>query len=510
MDRLYGYIPAAGLCAALIWAHSKQAKSHGPLPPSPEPDPLIGNLRAMMSIPDETRAYRDWGRELGSDIISITIPGQVIIVLNSQEAAEELLSKRSSIYSDRPKIPMICSDRLTGWGNYTCIIGYGEEWRFHRKLMHEVLNKNASEERWPLIERDSRLALKRILANSAEFTQELRRMAGSNLLASVYGYEVTSQNDGLVDTVVAAVKGFNQADVIGFLGFLVNTFPWLEYVPEWFPGATWKAKANAWRHQKEEMLHIPYEWTKSKMSAGIEVPSMLSTWLKKYMHQETTVPIDDLEEHIRWIAGGMFAAGSDTSVTVLRALIIAMAMHPEIQAKAQAEIDSVIGLRLPELADQDSLPYVQCIIKEVTRWRVPAPMGMGHSCIQDDTYKGYHIPKGAILLTRAINNNPDVYPEPDRFDPDRFLDPSVPGAPIFGFGRRICPGLHHAEAVIFITVAGLLAMFDIQPEEDANGNPIPLKADTTLNEILQQVLPFQCRIIPRSSKHAQIVRGIGA
>ncbi|CAE7142676.1 unnamed protein product [Rhizoctonia solani] len=331
-------------------------------------------MRAMMNIVDEPRAYRDWGLELGSDIISVTLPGQVLIILNSQEAVDELLVKRSSIYSDRPYIPMISSDNLTGWGNHTAIIGYGERWRFQRKVMHEVLQKTANEERWPLIEKDSRLALQRILANPGNVSQELRRMTGSTLLMAVYGYEVASMDDSLFKTVEIATKGFDQAVVVP--NYLVNTFHWLQYVPEWFPGATWKAKANVWREQKDRMLHVPFNWTKQKMSTGTEVHSMLSTWLNRYMGEESSVPVAELEDRLRWVAGGMFAAGSDTSVAALRTFILAMAMHPDIQAKAQAEIDAAIGTRLPELADQDALPYVWCIVKEAMRWKISLPLGM--------------------------------------------------------------------------------------------------------------------------------------
>ncbi|CUA74675.1 O-methylsterigmatocystin oxidoreductase [Rhizoctonia solani] len=170
-------------------------------------------------------------------------------------------------------------------------------------------------------------------------------MTGSTLLMAAYGYEVTSPDHSLFKTVKIASDEFIQAAVAP--NFLVNTFPWLEYVPEWFPGATWKAKASLWRTQKDRMLHVrvPYNWIKNKMSTKTEVPSMVSTWLKKYVHQQSTAPIVDLEERIKWIAGGLFAAGSDTSVSVLRTFIIAMAMHPDVQAKAQAEIDSGPGVR---------------------------------------------------------------------------------------------------------------------------------------------------------------------
>ncbi|KEP46612.1 cytochrome P450 family protein, partial [Rhizoctonia solani 123E] len=220
-------------------------------------------MRVMMNIVDEPRAYRDWGLELGSDIISITLPGQVIIVLNSYEAADELLAKRASIYSDRPYIPMLASDKLTGWGNNTGVLGYGERWRFQRRVTHEAFHKAASAARWPLLERQARLALQRIMADPNNFSLDIRRMAGSAILMAVYGYDVTSTEDRLFKAVETAGEGFSQA--LAVPNYLVNTFHWLEYVPVWLPGAHWKVKANVWRRQVDQMLHVPFEWTKNKM-----------------------------------------------------------------------------------------------------------------------------------------------------------------------------------------------------------------------------------------------------
>ncbi|QRW24870.1 cytochrome P450 family protein [Rhizoctonia solani] len=430
MSQTYIYLLLGGLCSTLLWlrASAKREKRYGPLPPSPKVDPIIGNLRAMISVIDEPRVYRDWGLELESDIISIIIPGQTIIVLNSQAAVDELLVRRSSIYSDRPHIPMVSSDNLVGWGNNTGMVRYGERWRSQRKMTHEVLHKIASEERWPLVERQSRLTLHRILNNPEGFSAEIRRMAGSTLLMAVYGYEVTSPDDSLVKVVEDAVEGFSQAVIVS--NYFVNTVPWLQYLPEWFPGASWKAKANAWRYQKDLMLGIPYEWTKNQMAAGTATPSMLSFWLTRYVYQEAPSNLAEVEDRVRWAAGTIFSAGTDTSVASTRVFVMAMAMHPDVQAKAQAELDAVIGTRLPEMADRDSLPYIRRIVKEVFRWRMVLPLALPHACIQDDTYKGYHIPKGAIVIGNswysrilpAISNNPDVYIDPDRFNPDRFLD----------------------------------------------------------------------------------------
>lgn len=72
-----------------------------------------------------------------------------------------------------------------------------------------------------------------------------------------------------------------------------------------------------------------------------------------------------------------------------------MALHPEIQKRAQLEIDSVIGThRLPEFEDRPSLPFIEALFREVMRFRPVLPLGVAHAAIEDDIYEGYFIPKG--------------------------------------------------------------------------------------------------------------------
>lgn len=76
-----------------------------------------------------------------------------------------------------------------------------------------------------------------------------------------------------------------------------------------------------------------------------------------------------------------------------------MVVYPEVQRKAQMEIDQVIGTdRLPGFQDRQNLPYIDAMVKEVLRWHPVAPMGLPHMTTEDDIYKGYLIPKGAYLL----------------------------------------------------------------------------------------------------------------
>ena len=76
-----------------------------------------------------------------------------------------------------------------------------------------------------------------------------------------------------------------------------------------------------------------------------------------------------------------------------------MSLNLDVQKKAQAELDAIIGPnRLPELSDSDSLPFVNALIKEALRWHPPGSIDLPHYTIEDDEYNGYLIPAGSIVL----------------------------------------------------------------------------------------------------------------
>ncbi|KAF8595469.1 cytochrome P450 [Ceratobasidium sp. AG-I] len=505
MPQVNLVLGVTGSWALLTWVYLKRIKQSSlPLPPSPKSDFLVGHLRSMPSS-EEHKVYRDWSKVLGSDIISFTVMGQVTIILNSAEAANELLAKRSSIYSDRSYVPMLCDRKLAGFQNITGLVRYGSRWRAQRRISHEVLHKQASKELWPVLLKQSRLTLQRLLEDSSDIAAELQRMSGSILLSTVYGYEVTTTDDPLVKIVKTAIHSLSQAAVPS--NFYVNFFPWLKYIPSWAPGAGWKRKADAWRAERDVMLNVPFDWTKEQMASGAAAPSILKRLLTKFASQAS----QDVEEEdqIRWATGTLFGAGSDTSATSALVFILAMTLYPEVQTKAQAEIDALLGgNRLPELEDQDSLPYVRCLIKEVLRWKSVVPLGIPHASIQDDEYRGYRIPKGAVVIANqwAISNDENVYRDPSSFNPDRFLEPSVPDAPAFGYGRRSCPGVHLAESVLFITISSLLAIFGIQPVRNKEGTPILPTGEMSSNLLVSQPLPFECSITLRSHAHKKLLQ----
>ena len=76
-----------------------------------------------------------------------------------------------------------------------------------------------------------------------------------------------------------------------------------------------------------------------------------------------------------------------------------MTLYPEVQRKAQEEIDRVLGVgRLPKMIDRVNLPYIDAVVKETLRWHPVAPMGIPHMSVDDDMYEGYYIPKGSLIM----------------------------------------------------------------------------------------------------------------
>jgi len=77
-----------------------------------------------------------------------------------------------------------------------------------------------------------------------------------------------------------------------------------------------------------------------------------------------------------------------------------MAKHPDIQETAQADLDRVVGRdRLPGFSDRPHLPYLDAILREVTRCGVILPLSLGHVATEDDEYNGYFIPKGTVVTS---------------------------------------------------------------------------------------------------------------
>lgn len=170
----------------------------------------------------------------------------------------------------------------------------------------------------------------------------------------------------------------------------------------------------------------------------------------------------------------LFSAGQETVNHCLNWCLIHLLHNPDVVAKIQDELNNVVGTtRLPTLDDQPSLPYTEATICEVLRRSNVVPLGTPHSTTTD-TYVGeYFIPAGTTVLSNlySCHMNPKYWPDPEKFDPTRFLDAEgrvfKPKAFMpFGVGRRMCLGEVLARSEIFLFITSILHVFNISVSEN--------------------------------------------
>ncbi|KAF9893353.1 hypothetical protein FE257_011785 [Aspergillus nanangensis] len=483
-------------------------KPSRPLPPGPKPKPILGNLGDLP--PPGQQEWNHWQqfKKLYGPISSITILGQTIVIINDTRVALDLMERRSALYSSRPR--MVFAGEMVGWEDILAMQTYSDRFRAYRKAMHRVLGSKAVTSRFnPLQHVEIRRFLLRVLDNPQDLLQHIRTEAGAVILKIAYGYTIEPHGrDPLVDLANESMDNFSVAGTPG--RWIVDTIPFLKYLPTWFPGTGFIRTGNAWRKTLLTTIDKPYHLVKQQMSHGSYPPSYLSRLLGEGDGKFT--PEEDLV--IKWSAGSLYTGGADTTVSALSCFFLAMGLYPAVQKKAQEELDRVLGPnKLPTFEDRDKLPYIEALVKETLRWHPVAPMGIPHMCSEDDIYEGYLIPKGALILPNiwGMTHDPDTYHEPMTFNPERFLEGTNGNMPeldphtlSFGFGRRICPGRFLADSTIFMSIAQSLAVFNFEHSPDASGAATP----EFLPGVVSHPSPYQLKIVPRSPQHETLIRSV--
>ncbi|KAI0767202.1 CyP450 monooxygenase [Fomes fomentarius] len=495
--------------------HSGNSKGL-PFPPGPKPLPVIGNASDIPTTMIGQR-FREMNENYG-DIVYLDALGQPMVVLGTHEAAVDLLENRSANYSSR--VPSVMA-LLAGWEWAFTLMPYGPHWRRRRKEMHRFFHPNAVAQYQPLQQREAIKFVKKLLDIPETFLQHVRHSFASTIMRISYGIEVADENDEYAKAVEDGVGTFNLAFVPG--AFFVETFPSLRHIPSWFPGGRFKRLAAGWKTLAHGMRDKPFERVLQKMNDGSASPS-IATIMMENAQNKLGVEFEDARILARDTAALSYAAGGDTTISTVQSFFMAMACFPEVQKKARTELDAVVGPnRLPTFEDHDSLPYITAVAKESMRWQPVAPVGLPHVSLEDDEYKGYFIPAGSSVIANlwAFSRDPRVYPEPETFNPDRFLkdgkiDPAVqdPKTFVFGYGRRqvscsgflrqICPGRHFAEASLFIMISTILHTLTIDHAIDEQGRPITPEAKMTYG-VISYPVPFPCSIKARSPAHEALV-----
>ncbi|KAF7355981.1 O-methylsterigmatocystin oxidoreductase [Mycena venus] len=483
-----------------------------PLPPGPTVSWFGLGGKGTVKMPQEYAwlVFADWQKQFG-DVIYVNVFQNPVLVLNSAEAAFDLLEKKSAIYSSRPVRTM--QAEVMGFSWFVSSLPYGPWYKKHRTMFHNHFQAKAMPKYHHTLVDSAHTLLRNLSHTPENLRQHLRRTTTAIVLSACYGQHVAEQGDEYVKLADEALVGVGLSGNFG--AFLVDYIPLLKYVPAWFPGAKFKRDGIKWRKLSLEMWNRPFDLVKARLAEGSAEPCLATVELEDLFQQANPDP--DIETLIKNVAATTYVAGSDTTLSTLLSFFLAMVLQPEIQERAYAEITAAIPDRdrLPSFEDRRKLPYLDCVVQECLRWNPVGNLAIAHYLTEDDTYRGWRVPKGTTVLTNiwAMLHEPSVrYPDPMAFNPDRFSDAQqVNGLnPLpdlaFGFGRRICPGRFLAVETVWIVAVSVIASYKILKPLDEAGNEFTPEVAYTPG-LFSFPKPFRYRLVSRSKNAAALVDG---
>uniref|UniRef100_A0A8B9QKE0 Cytochrome P450 2J6 n=1 Tax=Apteryx owenii TaxID=8824 RepID=A0A8B9QKE0_APTOW len=474
---------------SLIFLNIQRARRK--LPPGPTPLPFIGNLGTLdFQIHHETllKVLR-YG-----NIYTLWLGRTPVIVLNGFQAVKDALIGHAEEFAERPITPFF---REVVGG---IIFSNGHTWKQQRRFSLMTLRNlglgKKSLEAWIQKEAD---CLVKVFAR-----QKGRPMDPSlpilssvnNVIAAVlFGHCFSRESDAFQRLLKGSQAMMSQCSLcLYFHVQLYDTFPSL--LKHLSP--VLMRSLVALKHMQDLRTVIKDEIRNHQKSW---VPGKPRDFIDAYLAKDD--PASTFREtNMVQVITDLFIAGSDTTTITLCWALLYMMMYPEVQERAQEELDAVIGpSRAIEYKDRAILPYTNAVLHEILRYSSVSAMGVMRKCTQDTILQGFPITKGTLIFPNifSVLYDKKQWATPRKFNPGHFLDKDGNFANreafmLFSAGKshRVCLGEGLARMNLFINFSSLLRAFTFRlPEgvKEADGRPI-------MGFILQPH-PYETCAIPR-------------
>ncbi|XP_063746919.1 cytochrome P450 2J6-like [Eleginops maclovinus] len=431
-------------------------------PPGPRAFPIVGN---MFSV-DFKRTHESMTKlaEKYGNVYSMRMGQSWMVVLNGFEVLKEALVTQGDSLADRPDLPLFV-EISSGLG---IVFSNGNIWRQQRRFALSTLKyfgfgKKSLE---PVILEEFSNCAKDIKSlNGKPFNPHLlMNKAISNIICSlVFGHRFEYGDEKFTKLMRWFDKGLKIEGSIW--AQLYNSFPWLM---RRLPGPH-QTVQNIWDDVKdfirEEIKEHKQNWDPSDPKDYIDCfLNEIQTGLSGKGQADSTFD----EENLVASTWDLFLAGSETTSTTLRWAFLFMAKYPEIQAKVQAEIDSVIGQsRHPSMEDRANLPYTDAVLHDIQRMGNIVPLSLPHVTSRDIQLGDYTIPKGVTIIPNltSVMFDKNEWETPNTFNPGHFLNKEgkfVKRAAFIPFsaGKRVCLGENLARMELFLFFTSFMQHFN--------------------------------------------------
>ncbi|KAL5518465.1 hypothetical protein ACEPAH_147 [Sanghuangporus vaninii] len=463
--------------------------------------PIVGSFLSLSHYPERMLDY--WYKKFGP-LYSLWLGNQLFVIITDPGIAKDLFVTNGAVFSSRKE--MFIKSQTVFAGRGITATPYNDRWRKHRKIATTWLNQRAVDEYTHILDYEATILLKELLRagnNPINPQPHAGRCSLNNMLTIVFGTRTETINDPLVKQALRLSREF--MNCTGPVSNLVDFITPLQWI-----ATSVRSRGRNLHEGLVDTYGGMIRVIESRISAGEKVPDCLAKTMLELRHSEG---LDDLDMVI--LASAFMIGGVETTASIIQWFSALIPAYPEIQRKAQEELDRVVGRdRLPSVEDEKDLPYCHAIIKEVERMRNPFWLGTPHVASEDFVYKGQFIPKDTVLVlnTYSMHHHPERHPDPYSFNPERYTndgtnntesanlsDPYERDHWMFGAGRRICPGMIVAEREIWLAISRMLWAFNMY---EIPGEPIDLNEYDGLSG--RSPVPFRIRLEHRHSNVATV------
>lgn len=278
-----------------------------------------------------------------------------------------------------------------------------------------------------------------------------------NVLWIITGGKQLSKDDRLDDLLSLLRKRSKAFDMAGGI---LNQLPWIRFI---FPNYSGYTVIQSLNSKLFELFQDIIDEHKRTLT------SETRDFVDAYLHEESQSSSGSFtDDQLVAICLDLFIGGSLTTTYTLDFAILYTVSNPHVQEKLHQEIDQVLSRdQKPTLADRVRLPYVEAVLSEAMRIQCVVPTAGPRRTLRNTSLGGYQIPKDTIVLMslRSIHYDPELFPDPEKFIPERFLDENGNFSSCekyaFGIGKRRCPGEALAKSFLFLAFTSLFQNFNI-------------------------------------------------
>jgi cytochrome P450 len=407
--------------------------AQAPLPPGPKGHPILGVMREFNR---DTLAFITRCRDYG-DVVRMRFLYVTAYFLYHPDDIEYVVSSNAKNFFKAMSLRSNFFQRLVGNGLLT---SEGETWKRQRRLAQPAFHRQRiSSYAQAMVDFTERMISTWREGEVRDIHRDMMRLTLEIVVRTLFNADVSQESDKVGKVLAAIVKPFASQATIKWI--LDNRLP---------------TPAHRRFHREAKQIDdIVYRIIAERRASGLDQGDLLSMLLQAHDEDGSQMTDQQLRDEVMTL----FLAGHETTALTLSWIWYLLAQNPQAEQKFHAELDEVLGGRMPVMEDLPRLKYIDTIAREAMRLYPPA-YGLGREAIEDCEIGGYHVPRKTqvFMFQWATQRDPRFFDEPDRFIPERWTSDFIERLPKyayfpFGGGPRFCIGSSFATMEIALVLA---------------------------------------------------------